>query len=244
MLFPRRWPFTVDTMTDISLTPQDVADFLSRDPNFFLDHPDVFASLRVPNPHGGQAISLSERQILTLRERTRELEWQLSELVHNARSNEAIAQSLNQWTERLLGEVHAEHIPGAIALGLAETFALDSVALRVWGLSGLPETGYGEPVSDDIRTFADSLKVPFCGRNTEFSAAAWLPEKPASLALIALRLEPDATSIGLLVLGSNDPARFDPEKGVTFLTTIGRLAQSALTRLRAPVVAVLPDVAG
>lgn len=244
MLLQRPWLFNVDAMTEASLSPQTVADFLSGNPNFFIEHPEVFAGLRVPNPHAGQAISLSERQVLTLRERTRELEWQLAELVHNARRNETIAQSLTQWTERLLGEAHAEHLPGAIALGLADTCNLDAVALRLWGLADLPEVGYGEPVSEDIRTFADSLKIPFCGRNTEFAAASWLPEKPASLALIALRLAPDAPSIGLLVLGSKDPARFDPDKGVTFLETIGRLAQAALARLRAPAAPVLPDLAG
>lgn len=231
-------------MTDSAFAPQDVADFLSSNPQFFLDHPEVFASLRVPNPHGGQAISLSERQIVTLRERTRELEWQLSALSHNARTNEAIADSLSLWTQRLLGEAHAELIPGAIAMGLAETFELDGVALRVWGLPGLPQTGYGEPVSEDIHTFADSLKVPFCGRDTEFDAATWLPEKPASLALIALRLSPDGASVGLLVLGSKDPERFDPSKGVAFLTTIGELAQAALMRLRTPTTPLTPEIAG
>ena len=244
MLSPLPWPFNVDTMTDTAFTPQDVADYLSSHPQFFMDHPDVFSGLRVPNPHGGQAISLSERQILTLRERTKELEWQLSALAHNARSNETIADSLTSWTERLLGEVHPELIPGAIAMGLAETFDLDAVALRVWGLPALPATGYGEPVSEDIRTFADSLKVPFCGRDTAFDAASWLSEKPASLALIALRLAPEADSIGLLVLGSKDPERFGPEKGVAFLTTIARLAQAALARLRTSAVPVTPEVAG
>ena len=231
-------------MTAPTLSAQDIADFLSAHPDFFVTHADVFVSMQVPNQHGTQAVSLAERQILTLRERTRELEWQLSELIHNARQNQGISDSLTAWSRRLLAEAHPTLIPGAIALGLIETFDLPAVALRVWNLPGLPETGYGEPVSDDIRTFADSLKQPYCGTNTEFEAAAWLPAKPASLALIALRLAPDAPSCGLLVMGSDDASRFDASKGVTFLETIGSLAQSALARLQTPAPAVLPDTAG
>ena len=67
-------------MTDTAFTAQDIAVFLQENPGFFDEHADVFATLQVPHPHGSRAISLGERQILALRERTRELEWRLNEL--------------------------------------------------------------------------------------------------------------------------------------------------------------------
>jgi len=221
-------------MTSSSFSAQDVADFLRQNPDFPDQHPDVFATLRVPHPHGTQAISLSERQILTLRERVRDLEWRISELVRNATANESIGAHLTQWGERLLGERDAQLLPGAIALGLAEQFDIDHVALRLWNLPGLAQdNGYAAPVSEDVRAFADSLKTPYCGTDAEFEAAAWLSAKPRSLALIALRPADDAASVGLLVLGADDPARFDPEMGTTFLEAIGRQASAALNRLAA-----------
>ena len=57
---------------------------------------------------------------------------------------------------------------GEIALGLAEQFELNHVALRLWNLPELPDSGYGEPVTQDVRTFADSLKAPYCGTDTAF----------------------------------------------------------------------------
>jgi len=216
-------------------TAHDVAAFLQQHPEFFDQHADVFATLRVPHPHGAQTISLGERQILTLRERVRDLEWRISELVRNATANEAIGQHLAQWCTRLVAEADAQLLPGAIALGLAEQFEIDHVALRLWNLPGLAEdNGYAKPVSDDVRTFADSLKTPYCGNDTEFEAATWLDARPKSLALIALRPADDAGSVGLLALGSDDPARFDPEMGTTFLESIGRLASAALRRLEGP----------
>ncbi|MBO1017693.1 DUF484 family protein [Achromobacter sp. SD115] len=218
-------------MTDTAITAQDIAAFLQDNPGFFDDHADVFATLQVPHPHGSRAISLGERQILTLRERNRELEWRLNELVRNATANESIGTHVAKWCCRLLSECDPQHVPGEIALGLAEQFELNHVALRLWDLSELPATGYGEPVTQDVRTFTDSLKTPYCGTDTEFEAAGWLDAKPKSLALVPLRLEADGPAVGLLVLGSDDAERFTPEMGTSFLESIAQLASAALHRL-------------
>ncbi|MFF7058815.1 DUF484 family protein [Achromobacter spanius] len=218
-------------MTDTAFTAQDIAAFLQDHPGFFDEHADVFATMQVPHPHGSRAISLGERQILTLRERNRELEWRLNELVRNATANESIGSHLAKWCSRLLSENDAQRVPGEIALGLAEQFELNHVALRLWNLSELAPTGYGEPTSQDVRTFTDSLKTPYCGTDTDFEAAGWLDSKPKSLALVPLRLEADGPAVGLLVLGSDDPERFTPEMGTAFLESIGQLASAALHRL-------------
>lgn len=218
-------------MTDTAFTAQDIAAFLQDHPGFFDEHADVFATMQVPHPHGARAISLGERQILTLRERNRELEWRLNELVRNATANESIGSHLAKWCSRMLSENDAQRVPGEIALGLAEQFELNHVALRLWNLSELAPTGYGEPTSQDVRTFTDSLKTPYCGTDTDFEAAGWLDSKPKSLALVPLRLEADGPAVGLLVLGSDDPERFTPEMGTAFLESIGQLASAALHRL-------------
>lgn len=214
---------------------QDIADFLAQHPAFFEEHADVFTAMRVPHPHSGQTISLAERQIFTLRERNRELEWRISELVRNASASETIAQRLALWCAGLAGQTNPQHLPGAITLGLAEQFRIEHAALRLWNLPGLAaDSGYAAAVSEDLRTFADSLKTPYCGNDTGFEAVSWLDAKPQSLALIALRPAEDEPSIGLLLLGSDDPARFDPDMGTMFLDTIARLSCAALRRLAEP----------
>jgi hypothetical protein len=214
-----------------SFTEHDIALFLQNNPDFFANHADVFSHLQVPHPQGERAISLGERQILLLRERNRELEWRLKELACNATANEGISDALVQWSCQLLSEADPLHLPGEIALGVAEKFNLDQVALRLWNLPQLPPHGYGETVSEDIRTFTDSLKTPYCGQDTEFEAVRWLTVTPQSLVLVPLRLSATDPSVGLLLLGSNDPERFHPEMGTTFLEAIGRLASAALHRL-------------
>ena len=48
-------------MEEQNLNAEQVAAFLRTNPDFLSRHGDVFASLEVPHPHGGQAITLAER---------------------------------------------------------------------------------------------------------------------------------------------------------------------------------------
>ena len=212
------------------LSAQEVATFLQENPEFMVEHADVFSTLEVPHPHQARAISLGERQIMTLRDRLRDFEFRFAQLVRNAALNEITTSKLIDWCARMLAEQSPLRLPGEITLGLAEHFNLQEIGLRLWGLD-LPAEGVGEPVPDDVRVFADSLAAPYCGTDTQFAAAAWLAAKPASLAIVALRNGPKEPAFGLLVLGSDDPDRFAPEMGTAFLETVARLASAALQRL-------------
>ena len=131
----------------------------------------------------------------------------------------------------MLGEQATLRLPGEVALGLAEQFNLQEVALRVWGLD-LPNEGVGAPVSEEVHTYADSLINPYCGNDTTLTPATWLHAKPASFAILPLRPAVGQPAFGLLVLGSDDPERFAPDMGVAFLQTVSILASSALSRLK------------
>ena len=48
---------------------KEVAEYLKKNPKFFEDYADIIAEIFVPHPHGGHAIPIAERQILTLREK-------------------------------------------------------------------------------------------------------------------------------------------------------------------------------
>ena len=214
-----------------SLTAHNVAKFLQENPDFFAQNAELFSTLQVPHPHQAHAISLGERQILILRERVREFEFRLAELVRNASLNETTTRRLNIWCARMLAEQSSLRLPGEVALGLAEQFNLQEVALRVWGLD-LPAEGVGAPVDEAIHSYANGLHTPYVGKDTELAPAAWLNAKPASLAIIPLRATEGAPAFGLLVLGSDDAQRFTPEMGTSFLETVSQLASAALSRLK------------
>jgi uncharacterized protein YigA (DUF484 family) len=219
-------------MTANSYSPDDVAHFLTENPEFFQDHAQLFANLRVPHPNETRAISLGERQILTLRARAKDLEWKLSGLIHNASGNEKISKTLNEWCCRMLGEDDARQIPAHIVRSLGDLFDLPTIALRLWDLSKLGDSEFTQDVDNSIRTFARDLVKPYCGPMKDQEVAGWLGTPPASLAIVALRPSGRNEPIGLLVLGSDDAERFTPDMGTAFLDTINELASASLLRLQ------------
>lgn len=215
-----------------NLSALTVARFLQENPEFFSDHAELFAALTVPHPNQSRAISLGERQIMTLRDRQKELEMRLAALSHQASFNESVANKVTSWCEVMLTAQDAQTIPGHIIAGLAETFDVPEVGMRLWDLDIAAE-GVGEPVDEDARLFAQSLTAPYCGPNKEFSVTQWLRDAPASMAMIPIKHGSDeaAPTVGLLLLASDDPERFTSDMGTTFLETIGRLASAAIGRL-------------
>ena len=215
-----------------SLSALTVARFLQENPDFFTDHAELFSALTVPHPNQARAISLGERQIMTLRDRQKELEHRLAALSYQASFNEGVANKLTQWCEILLTAEQAQSIPGHIIAGLAEVFDIPEVTMRLWDLE-IAAQGVGEPVDDDAKSFANSLASPYCGPNKDFAVAGWLHKPPASLAMIALKRSVDGQSqtVGLLLLASDDAQRFTPDMGTAFLETIGQLSSAALSRL-------------
>src|SRR5690606_33031810 len=109
------------------------------------------------------------------------------------------------------------------------------VAMRLWSLRDPHvDLDCAQPVPVDVITLANSMKQPFCGANSDFQAATWLPAGGAdtrSIALLPLRKGVDPQAFGLIVLGSADPDRFRAGMGTAFLERIGETASAALSRL-------------
>ena len=111
-----------------------MARYLRDHPEFFEQHPDLLASITVPHPHGGRAISLHERQLEVLREKIRVIERKLADLIRIGQENDAIGDKLLRWTRQLLLIKDAAHCPTAVIDGLRRLFAVPQVTLRLWGL--------------------------------------------------------------------------------------------------------------
>ena len=222
-------------MSASTIREDDVARYLRDHPEFFGAHPELLASISMPHPHGGRAISLHERQLEVLREKNRAMERKLAELIRVAQDNDAIGENLLKWTRQLLLVTDADRLPAAVIDGMHALFAVPHVALRLWRLRetflGAP---FAAPVAVDAIALADSMKQPYCGPNADFQAATWLPDGGAStrsIALLPLRRGADPDAFGLLVLGSADPSRFEMNMGTAYLERIAELASAALARL-------------
>lgn len=232
------------------MNDREVAEYLLANPEFFAEHAEMLATIRLANPHGKAAVSLQERQMEMLRDKNKHLERRLAELVRYGHENDSIAAKFSRWTVQVMAERDPYALPRTIANGLRDVFDVPQAALRVWDVSEpYAQADFTRNVGEEVRIFANSLVAPYCGANTGFEAAQWLgpvaaaddaagtsatTEAIESIALLALR-DPegsaDAPAFGLLVMGSADPRRFHDGMATDFLTHIGALAGAALSRL-------------
>ncbi|MDR2837157.1 MAG: DUF484 family protein [Azonexus sp.] len=216
-----------------ALFPEDVADYLKTHPGFFEQYADLMAQIFLPHPHGGRAISLAERQMLSLREKNRAAEAKLAELIAFGEENDAIAEKVHRLAVALIAAETFQAVIHLINFHLRDDFAVPHVALRLWdrpqGVEGLPEFA---AISEELQVFAETLSRPYCGSTAGFGAASWFGDSAPQIrsqALIALRNGGGA--IGLLALGSEDGQRFYAGMGTLYLERLGELISAALARV-------------
>jgi uncharacterized protein YigA (DUF484 family) len=209
---------------------EDVAAYLKDNPGFFEQYADLLAEIFIPHPHGGRAISISERQILTLRERGRQLEAKLREIIQFGEENDAIGEKMHRLTLALLA---ARDLPGALSaayFSLREDFAVPHVALRIWRAPASADLPEFATVSAETREFAASLGQPYCAAHAAADTLALFGEAGAHLRSFSCVPLRNGETFGLLALASEDPQRFYPEMGTLYLKRLGELVSAALAR--------------
>jgi len=208
----------------------EVARYLHHHPKFFDEYAELLAQLYLPHPHGGRAISITERQILTLREKARQVEAKLAELIGFGEENDAIGEKVQRLAVALIAAPGGTEALRILYAHLAEDFAVPHVAIRVWGGTGGERMEFS-PVAEAIKEFAANLSHPYCGKPLEPAVMQWLGEPGGLVRSIALTpLRRGQQTIGLLLFGSEDIERFFPEMGTLYLQRIGELSSAALCR--------------
>lgn len=172
-----------------------------------------------------------------LRDKIKGLEHKIIEMIRHGQENVAIADKLHRWTRALMVTPDPADLPEVLVRELMHQFLIPQAGIRVWGAAEAYATlPFATGVSNDVKAFAGSLTVPYCGVNAGFEAAQWLDDAGAamSMALIPLRHGAAPGAFGLLVLASPDPTRYMADMGTEFLMRIGEIASAGLSRLLPP----------
>lgn len=215
----------------MSLTAKDVARYLKDHPDFFNQYADLLAQISIPDPHGGRAVSITERQIGALRDQVRRLEGRLAELLRFGEENDALSNKTQRLAVALAGATDTASVLLVLYAHLGGSFSIPHVAVRLWDVPGDPDSLEFQPLGDEVKEFVGNLQRPYCGAGSGPDVATWFGEDGAhvrSVALVALR--DGNRTFGMLALGSEEPERFYPEMGTLYLERIGELASAALVR--------------
>jgi hypothetical protein len=209
----------------------DLADYLIAHPDFFHRHPDALAAIDIPHPTG-DAVSLIERQVRTLREQSTTYRQQLEQLVAVARENDGLAKRLHRLTLALIETQTFDEVLNTLQDELREQFQADAVEMKLFASEQL-EAHAHEPGPALFRDFLARAR-PNCGRldrdKLEYLFGPQAGET-GSAALIPLKAPPMA---GVLAIGSRDPDRFHQGKSVDFLQRLAEVVSAKLQSASSP----------
>lgn len=223
---------TEHSSTETTLTGAAyVAHYLSEHPDFFLQHRELLMQLSIPHETG--AVSLVERQVKALRDRNRELQSQMIDMLRNARENERL---LGQCLALALAMINSEspaQLLSTLRQQLLADFQCDAFTALLCDHQ-LPVPAGARDVEHEILLGAIGCEFP------DGEPVCGLLEKPVREFLFG-ELKPDLQSVALLPLGphaergviaiaSRSNERFVPQMGTVFLQLIGNLFDALLRR--------------
>jgi uncharacterized protein len=226
-------------MADLSvkegLDAMEVASYLRRHPDFLNEFPDLALALVLPREQG-QAASLASYQLDVLRDKNRELNRRLHELIEIAHENQLLMVRVHTLTLALMRAGSLPETLNAVVASLTEDFNTDLVRIVLFHIDGeLPVVEWlliepdGAPA---MPAFAEFLKrgEPLCGRLQQDKLDALFGSRVGEVASAVLL---PVDGVGMLAVGSQDANRFHPGMGTVFLKLIAEALASAVGRFAA-----------
>ncbi len=218
----------------VKITREQVARYLRTHSDFFMHHGELIETLAIPH-ETGEAVSLVERQVELLRNKNKELDHKLHQLITVAKENERVSRRLHALTLGLVSiKGFDESLTGICEL-LHSDFPGTKVLLRLFEL--LPDTSV-KNCSEMERALQKSKLIQdlFSSRRR---GVAFLTKrqidnvfdnekakKPIrSAAAVALKKK---HQLGVLFLGSTDANRFQSGMGTLFLGNLGEIVGAKL----------------
>jgi uncharacterized protein len=223
-------------MADLSvkegLDAMEVASYLRRHPDFLTEFPDLALALVLPREQG-QAASLASYQLDVLRDKNRELNRRLHELIEIAHENQLLMVRVHTLTLALMRATSLPETLNAVVAALTEDFNTDLVRLVLFRADGeLPVAEWLLVEPDGAKAmpaFAEFLKrgEPLCGRLQQDKLDALFGSRVGEVASAVLL---PVDNVGMLAVGSQDANRFHPGMGTVFLKLIAEAVATAVGR--------------
>jgi uncharacterized protein YigA (DUF484 family) len=222
---------------DADETPgeSEIAQYLSKHPDFFERHASLLLRLRLPHAPSGATISLVERQIALLRQQNDKLQRNLKDLVAVARQNDLIVAKIHRLGLAFVRELSPDARIGQLETSLREDFGAHRAVIVLFDAG--PEDDFGGFVrhaqrSDaELQPFSAFLKSgkTRCGLLRERQKQYLFGSDGELLQSAAMVPLGESASRGFLVIANRDKDHFNPGGRTDFLERLGELVTTAIT---------------
>lgn len=223
-------------LSQSTISAEEVAGYLSKNPTFFHVFPNLLDSLSIPHPKSGEAVSLLERQVHRLREQKEALQVEVDTMVDIAGENGQLFQKVQNFTRDLMTTQTEQAAMDCIYQQMQQEFSVDQVAAVSWevpstSLHGLSQLGVSQTWSNAMKGTL-TLSKPVCGLvENDWQKGLFQTSEPMqSICLLPLGDESSGRVWGVLALGSKT-SRFHPGLGTYFLAMMADLVSAKFNHL-------------
>ncbi len=215
--------------SDIKLTPDDVSEWLSQNPDFFADQSVLLESLQLSHDTQG-AVSLIEHQVSVLRNKNKSLRGKLSELIELANDNERISTQLHKLSLTLLEADTLDSVLTVAREQLNTVFNAEAVSIRLFKTGNKDKAPYFIKARDVSKLFSSAYRTHnvLCGTLSKEQNDIVFQDvdfEVKSSVFIPLN---EGRPIGFLAMASAKKSRFTPSMGTHFVSSLGELVGRAV----------------
>jgi len=216
-----------------TLSAEQVASYLKQHPDFFINRDSLLAEITLPH-ESGQAISLLERQVKILRERSIESRHTLNQLLETAKYNDQLFNVTRALILALLMEDEVAQIASATEANLCTQPGIDACSVILFQADHLKNVEHARLESPEFlqENFPTLLRDrrTLCKAVSKETAAFLFPQRSASIRSVALCPIGRERMLGVLAIGNKSQDYFNEDLDTLFLDFIGEVLESIIIR--------------
>ena len=215
------------------LSEDQVLDYLEKNPDFFNRNEEALSRV-VLQHNSGDAASIIERQIKTLRNRNQKIDTQVSEMISVAKLNEEIFSKIRALCTSMIDIETWQQLNESLATHFLTNFKADYILCNIEESSSTQSLDHIK--FEEIR-IAESFKTgtePLCLQLREeemHDLFGSIHEKGQGTESVLIIPFSSRNRKGFLSIGSKDPLRFNNNMETMFATFISSLLSRVVHRL-------------
>ncbi|MEH6442465.1 MAG: DUF484 family protein [Oceanospirillaceae bacterium] len=214
------------------ITREQVAAFLQKDEDFFIEYEYLLEVLSVPHETGA-AVSFVERQSSMLREKNKKLTVHLSDFCDAARHNDVQFEKTKRMVLSLLDAQTLDDLGDALEESLCRDFYGDATSLILFDDKQLTVNNR-RMMPRAMAGIVEPLMIsnqPSCGNLSAAENHFLFENRSAMIQSAAVIPLVQGETMGLLGIGSFDEDYFQSSQGTMFLTYVGEVLSRVASRI-------------
>ena len=206
-----------------------IIEFFKKNPDFFIDHPELIELINFKQSDRSNVISLGERKFKNLQQENAAIKKILAEFIQTAEHNDKLATNIHKININLVKSDNLVTLVKDFCEALKTEFEIKHFALRLTGIKEKELNDLIDPESE-LLTLAEKLKGPTYTTAPFQVSVDWFKNISEIKSFVYCPIKADVT-LGILALGSPHENYYSDEKDSVYLQRLMQLLSANIERL-------------